>query len=214
MSTESLTKSSILVVDDSPDNLTILANTLANAGHNTLIASSGDSALNQLSHHLPDLILLDVLMPGIDGFETCRRLKAKPDTANIPVIFMTSLSDVENIVKGFEVGGVDYITKPFQQDEMLVRINTHLTIRSLQKQLEVKNTQSNEKNAQLEAALDRVKLLSGILPICCNCKKIRNDEGSWQDVVIYVRDHSEAMFSHGICPDCKMELYPEIFEDK
>jgi len=127
---------------------------------------------------------------------------------------LTSLSDVENIVKGFEVGGVDYITKPFQQDEMLVRINTHLTIRSLQKQLEVKNTQSNEKNAQLEAALDRVKLLSGILPICCNCKKIRNDEGSWQDVVIYVRDHSEAMFSHVICPDCKMELYPEIFEDK
>ncbi len=211
------TKKHILVVDDTPDNLNILDITLTNAGYNTLTASSGDYTLNLLSSadSLPDMILLDVIMPGLDGFETCRRLKTKPDTSKIPVIFMTALANVEDTVKGFEAGGVDYITKPFQNDEILARINTHMTINALQQQLEVKNTQLNEKNAQLheknaqlETALERVKLLSGILPICCNCKKIRNDEGSWQNVEVYVRDHSEAMFSHSICHGCKIELYP------
>ncbi len=211
---EEQTKKCILVVDDTPNNLTLLVDILTDAGYNAFIASSGECALDQLSHSIPDLILLDVLMPGIDGFETCRRLKAIPDTSKIPVIFMTALDDVKNTIAGFEAGGVDYITKPFQKDELLVRINTHLTINALQQQLEVKNAQLLEKNVQLEAALERVKLLSGILPICCSCKKIRNDDGSWQDVDGYVSEHSEAMFTHSICRDCQMELYPDTCEDE
>ncbi len=214
MSTESLTKKNILVVDDIPNNLTILAEALTNTGYNVFVANSGDRALYQVEHHIPDLILLDILMPGLDGFETCRRLKAKPDTAQIPVVFMTALDDVENTIKGFEAGGVDYINKPFRQAEVLARINTHLSIHALRQQLEVKNTQLHEKNVQLEEALKNVKLLSGMLPICSNCKDIRDDEGYWQDVAVYVRDHSEAMFTHSICPECNIKLYPELYEDE
>ena len=201
----------ILVVDDLPDNLRILTNTLNQAGYQTLIANSGDRALYQISHQPPDLILLDVMMPGIDGFETCRRLKANPDTAPIPVIFMTALSDIDNKIMGFEAGAVDYITKPFQIKEVLVRVDTHLTIARLQRQLEAQNAQLQERNAELEAALGTVKLLSGMLPICANCKKIRDDTGYWEDVAVYVREHSEAEFTHGICPVCIETLYPEFY---
>ncbi len=95
----------------------------------------------------PDIILLDVIMPGIDGFETCRQLKRDPQTQGIPIIFMTALSETVNKIKGFELGAVDYITKPFQQEEVLARINTHLTIRNLQKELQIKN----ERLTQLQA---------------------------------------------------------------
>ncbi len=120
----------------------------------------------------------------------------------------------ENTIAGFEAGGVDYITNPFQKDELLVRINTHLSIHALQQQLEVKNAQLHEKNVQLEAALEKVKLLSGMLPICSNCKDIRDDECYWQDVAVYVRDHSEAMFTHSICPECNIKFYPDLYEDE
>ena len=214
MNTKNDEEKRILVVDDHPNNLRVLTNTLNQAGYQTLIANSGDRALYQISNQPPDLILLDVMMPGIDGFETCRRLKANPDTAQIPVIFMTALNDIDNKIVGFEAGAVDYITKPFQIKEVLVRVDTHLTIARLQQQLEVQNAQLQEKNAELEAALDTVNLLSGMLPICANCKKIRDDTGYWEDVAVYVHEHSEVEFTHGICPDCIETLYPDIYDDK
>ncbi len=179
-----------------------------------MIAKSGEHALYQISRCSPDLILLDVLMPDMDGFETCRHLKANSATSKIPVIFITAMTDVEYKIKGFEVGGVDYIDKPFQQAEVLARVNTHLTIHTLQQQLEAQNVQLHEKNVQLETALDKIKLLSGMLPICCNCKKIRNNKGYWEDVVVYVQDNSDAVFSHGMCPDCSRKLCPEAYEDE
>lgn len=214
MNSESNEERRILVVDDHPYNLWVLTNTLNEAGYQTLIANSGDRALYQIANQPPDLILLDVMMPGIDGFETCRRLKANLNTAQIPVIFMTALGDIDNKIMGFEVGAVDYITKPFQIKEVLVRVNTHLTIARLQRHLEVKNAQLQKKNDEFEAALGMVKQLSGMLPICANCKKIRDDEGYWKDVAVYVRDHSEAEFTHGICPDCIEVLYPGLYDDK
>ncbi len=212
MSTENSVKGTILVVDDHPPNLKIVIDTLNEAGYKTLIADSGDQALHQIAHRPPDLILLDVLMPGLDGFETCHRLKENPITADIPVIFMTALVDVSDKIKGFEFGAVDYITKPFQQEEVLARVNTHLTLRRLQQHVEDQNVQLHKKNIQLEMALGQVKQLSGILPIGANCKKIRDDEGYWEDVAVYIRDHSEVEFSHGICPDCIIELYPEFYK--
>lgn len=126
----------VLIVDDNLTNLRVLVDALSEEGFNVAVAKSGERALNQLEEVLPDLILLDVRMPaGIDGFETCRRIKANQRTSGIPVIFMTALSDTVDKVNGFEVGGVDYITKPFQVEEVLVRIQTHLTIRQLQQQL-------------------------------------------------------------------------------
>ncbi len=205
MNGEESQRGTILVIDDDPTNLQILFDYLKEAGFKTLLATGGNRAIRQLEQSRPDLILLDVMMPGLDGFETCRRLKANEATKEIPVIFMTALSDIESKVKGFEVGIVDYVTKPFQQEEILARVTAHITICNQQKLLKA-------HNAELQKALAKVKLLSGLLPICASCKKIRDDKDCWHDVAVYVRDHSEAEFSHGICPDCMKELYPDFCE--
>jgi two-component system sensor histidine kinase/response regulator len=140
MSNKESSQTTILVVDDDPTNLSVLLAYLQDMHYNILVAQNGESALEQIPYALPDLILLDIMMsPGIDGFETCRRLKANKHTKDIPVIFMTALSDIENKIKGFEVGGVDYITKPLEHQEVVARVRTHLTLRHQQKQLQAFN---------------------------------------------------------------------------
>jgi len=126
----------ILIVDDTPANLSVLVDTLSEAGYQPLVAEDGEDALAQTVHTKPDLILLDVMMPGLDGFETCARLKSAPATRDIPVIFMTALNETAEKVRAFNAGAVDYITKPIQHEEALARISTHLTIRRLRRQLE------------------------------------------------------------------------------
>ncbi|NCE89696.1 response regulator [Pseudomonas sp. L13] len=116
----------VLIVDDTPDNLAMLSDALDNAGYLVLVALDGLSALNRVQRRRPDLILLDAMMPGLDGFETCRRLKAQPESADIPVVFMTGLTDSQHVVQGFEVGGSDYVTKPIQTEEVLARVAAHL----------------------------------------------------------------------------------------
>ena len=143
-------KNIILIVDDTQTNLDILFEFLKSYNFKVLIAIDGESAIEQIEYIKPDLILLDVMMPGIDGFETCRRLKADPNTKNIPVIFMTALADTVDKIKGFKMGAVDYITKPFQHQELLIRIQTHLTINNLQKQLQQKNDELAHINQNLE----------------------------------------------------------------
>lgn len=131
----------ILIVDDTPVNLGVVVDFLQQDGFGIRIARSGESALNRVQYDKPDVILLDVLMPGIDGFETCRRLKQNEATKDIPVIFMTSLTGAEDKVKGFEAGAVDYVTKPLHQEEVLMRVRTHLRLRDLTLDLQQKNEQ-------------------------------------------------------------------------
>ena len=126
----------ILIVDDNPTNLGVLFDYLRSANFKVLVAEDGEGALTRADYAGPDIILLDIIMPGIDGFETCRLLKENKNTQEIPVIFMTALSDTVDKVKGFELGAVDYVTKPLQHEEVLARINIHLTIRKLQKSLQ------------------------------------------------------------------------------
>ncbi len=129
MNDEKVKKTSVLIIDDKVENLHILLNYLYKADFEIFIAQDGESALNQLKFVFPDIILLDIIMPaGIDGFETCRRLKENETTKNIPVIFMSALSETVDKVHGFNIGGVDYITKPFQLEEVLARMKTHLTL--------------------------------------------------------------------------------------
>jgi len=137
----------ILIVDDDADNLNVLLDCLHRSGYRVLIAPNGEQALQQVEYIIPDLILLDVMMPGIDGFETCRRLKSREETRDIPVIFMTALSDVTDKIHGFTVGGVDYITKPIQHEEVSIRVKTHVTLRKLQHDLRQQNQQFQEANA-------------------------------------------------------------------
>jgi signal transduction histidine kinase len=147
----------ILIVDDMPVNLSIVVDYLEEYGFGIRIARNGESALQRARYDPPDLILLDVLMPGINGFETCRRLKADAATRDIPVIFMTALTNPEDKVRGFEVGAVDYVTKPLGQEEVLARITTHLRLRELTRSLQ-------EQTRQLEARnqVERVRLLEAV----------------------------------------------------
>ena len=151
--------STILIVDDNPSNLDVLSKALARSGWEILVATDGETAIEQAEYSQPDLILLDVMMPGIDGFETCHRLKASRLTNEISVIFMTALSDIGDKVKGFNLGAVDYITKPFEQKEVLARVNLHLTLRSLTKTLAQQNLllkQEIEDRLAAEAALHQL----------------------------------------------------------
>lgn len=139
----------ILIVDDIPTNLDVISEALSDMGFDIAIATSGERALQQIERKLPDLILLDIMMPGIDGFETCRRLKINPRTCGIPIIFMTALADTDSKVRALELGAVDYVTKPFQEQEVLARVKTHLQLHHLTQALEQRVV---EKTAQLQAS--------------------------------------------------------------
>ncbi len=152
---EKTQKNIILIVDDNPTNLGALFKFLSDYGFKVLVAVDGESAIEQIEYVRPDLILLDVMMPGIDGFETCRRLKANPKIQDIPVIFLTALSETVDKVKGFNLGGVDYITKPINQEEVLSRVKTHLTISYLQNQLQEKNQELLSINQNLEKLVEQ-----------------------------------------------------------
>jgi len=157
----------ILIVDDVPANLGVLLEFLGHTGFKVLVAESGHGAIEQLAYVRPDIILLDVVMPGLDGLEVCRRLKKEPATRDIPVIFMTALTETIDKVAGFEAGGVDYVTKPVQPEEVLARVRAHLEIRRLQLELESKNSAlarevalRAEAEDQLQQSLDQAVIIA------------------------------------------------------
>lgn len=158
----------ILVVDDNVTNLKVASEHLKAEGYQILTSRDGESAIERVKFARPDLILLDVQMPGIDGFETCRRLKQDSATKNIPVIFTTVLTTVEDKLRGFASGGVDYVPKPFQVEELLARVNTHLTIYKLQRDLEAEIRERKLAEAALRKAnleLQRLAVLDGLTQI-------------------------------------------------
>ena len=338
----------IMIVDDTPANLQFLRVTLAAHGYAVHPANDGELALQFVQRTLPDLILLDIVMPGLDGYQVCEQLKGSERTRDIPVIFMTALSDTVEKVSGLQLGAVDYITKPFQVDELLARVQTHIALHKLQRQLATQNAQLRQEIAerkraqaelaasearqrlvlnqipalvwiidhdlrftstdgaglaginsrpnqsvgmslyeycrtddpefppiaaarralagesvsydidwsgrafqshvepfldpqgqvcgvigialditerkaaehereqligQLQEALVSIKTLRGLVPICAACKKIRDDGGYWNQLESYLHSHTEAEFSHGICPECTRQLYGEFYDE-
>ncbi len=147
----------ILIVDDNPANLRIVVDYLQSYGFGIRVARSGETALKRVQYSRPDIILLDILMPDMDGLETCRRLKAGETTKDIPVIFMTALTGVEDKVKGFEVGAVDYVTKPLHQEEVLARIKTHLRLQDLTLSLQEKN-----KQLEMSSRVEKERLFEAV----------------------------------------------------
>lgn len=156
----------ILVVDDTPANLEVITKTLASAGYAVATAISGERALKRLQIFVPDLILLDIQMPGIDGFQTCQLIKENPELATIPIIFITALSDIESVTKGFALGAVDYINKPFQEAELLSRIKTHLQLHSLTHSLEQQVTHRTQELEQSRQNMQ--KQMSAIFELSTN----------------------------------------------
>lgn len=192
----------ILIVDDESINLGMLAGAFDTEDYELIFSQDGTDALNKAQSENPDLVLLDVVMPGIDGFETCHQLKAHRGTMDIPVIFMTALHDIEDKVKGFRAGGADFITKPIQLDELFARVNVHISLYDAQSKLK-------QKNKELELALKEIKTLKGILPICMHCKEIRDDQGYWNKIEVYIEEHSSVEFTHSLCEKCLDKYYPE-----
>ncbi|RME76781.1 MAG: response regulator [Chloroflexi bacterium] len=207
----------ILVVDDTAANLRLLTRLLARHGYRVRPVADGAQALAAVEAQTPDLILLDIMMPGMNGYEVCAQLKDNPATRDIPIIFISALDDVSDKIEAFKVGGVDYITKPFQSEEVLARVRTHLTIRRLQAELQAanealkqRNAELEQRNAELQEALNTIKTLSGIVPICAWChSKIQEESGEWVQLEVYFEKHSEAEFTHGICPSCKAKFDAE-----
>ena len=140
----------VMVIDDTPANLRLLAQMLAQVGYDVRVANSGEAGLRAAQAISPDLILLDVMMPGMDGYQACELLKADPSTHDIPVIFISALTQLESKMRGFTLGGADFITKPFQSEEVLARVRTHLSLRSLQRQLEQANAALQKQVVELE----------------------------------------------------------------
>lgn len=178
----------ILIVDDNISNLQVLGALLSQKGYEIAVATDAVKALEFLENDSPDLILLDIMMPGTDGYELCQKIKSIEKLNEIPVLFLTALTDPDDIVKGFDSGAVDYISKPFNNAELLARIKTHIG---------------------LKKAKDELKVLRGTLPICVRCRKIKDEDGYWQIVEEYIESHTELLFSHGLCDGCSTELYGE-----
>ncbi len=177
----------ILIVDDVPANLAVAVHYLEANQFQVMVAQDGEEGIERARLIHPGLILLDVMMPGINGFETCRRLKADENTRDIPVIFMTALADTSDKIAGFAAGAVDYISKPFQTEELLVRIKTHLALRSAQQQVETQNTQLRSSGIRYRRLFETAK--DGILLLDSESGRVTDVNASVVQMLGYGRDH-------------------------
>ena len=197
----------ILIVDDDPMNIQLLTKALQ-ATYDICIATNGFDAIDQVKETSPDLLILDVMMPDLSGFDVCKIIKSEEAYADIPILFLTAMGTIESEITGLKLGGIDYLTKPVKIDLLELRVRNHI-------ELKRRNDLVREQRDALEAALKRIKQLEGIIPICSYCKKISDDKSNWQQLEHYVSDHSEAVFSHGICPDClkdQLEVIKNMFQ--
>jgi DNA-binding response OmpR family regulator len=189
----------ILIAEDDRISRRFLEHSLASWGYDVVSTSDGDAAWAALSAaDAPGLAVLDWVMPGLQGTEICQRVRQRPQDIPTYVILLTARSAKEDIVNGLRAGADDYLTKPFDAEELRARVQVGVRLLELQQRLA---TQVDE----LAQALAHVKKLRGLLPMCAWCKKIRNDSNYWQQLEVYISEHSEAQFSHGICPACYEE---------
>ncbi|GAG76888.1 unnamed protein product, partial [marine sediment metagenome] len=216
--------------------------------YKVIAARNGVEALKFLTDHKPTMIITDIIMPEMDGFELCRRIRSEKLLKDIPVILLTAFPDHAAILKSLESGADNFVTKPYTDDFLLSQVGyilknleirrnnqkhgNHLEIffegekypitanysqiidllfsvfqNSIQKTKELE-----EANRELKEAFEKIKTLQGFIPICAHCKKIRNDEGYWQQVETYITERSEVEFSHGLCPECAAKLYPDFID--
>jgi sigma-B regulation protein RsbU (phosphoserine phosphatase) len=185
----------ILIAEDDPVSRCFLEVTLVKWGYEVISTCDGNQAWEALQRDAPVIAILDWMMPGIDGAEVCRRARTIETTMPTYVIMLTAKSEKQDVVEGLGAGADDFVTKPFNRAELRARIKVGLRVAALQRSLA-------ERVVELEAALSRVKQLQGLLPICCYCKQVRDDQNYWQQVDSYFSKHSDVAFSHSICPTC------------
>ncbi len=194
----------ILIAEDDFTSRFMLKNILQKQGYDVIDVCNGLDAweIMQKPDH-PQLAILDWIMPQMDGIEVCRKIRSLETNDPPYIIILTTRDSKEDIVAGLAVGANDYIGKPYHREELQARVSVGIYTLGLQAKL-------TAKIRELEEASAHIKTLQGIIPICSFCKKIRNDQNYWQQVDEYISSHSKAEFSHGICPDCLKEKYPDI----
>ena len=250
----SLTKSEedhyeIMVVEDSLTQALQLQDLLEENGYSVTTAVDGREALAFLGKGLPDLVISDIMMPEMDGYELCRIIKENERWKDLPVILLTQLTEAEDIVRGLESGADNFVIKPYEPKLLISQIEYILVNRDIRRNPRtemgievffagkkhfinsdriqildllfsayenslVQKRKLEKANTELNEALSTIKTLHGIIPICASCKKIRDDAGAWRQVEAYMGEHTDAEFSHGICPDCAKRLYPEFDLEK
>ncbi len=195
----------VLIAEDDPVSRRLLEATLTRWGYQVVVTVDGRDAWDKLQQPgAPQLAILDWMMPGMDGVQVCRNLRGLKETEGVYIILLTAKGEKSDIVAGLDAGANDYVTKPFDREELRARLRVGVRVLELQESLA-------QRVRELQAALQHVRQLQGILPICCYCKKIRNDQNYWQQVEAYISTHSDARFSHGICPDCwESRVMPEL----
>ena len=190
----------IMIAEDDPVSRRVLEATLAKWGYEVVTTTNGREAWEALAGpQAPKLVILDWMMPEMDGVEVCRRARARPDAGPLHILLLTARGRKEDVIAGLQAGADDYITKPFDHEELRARVQVGVRIVELQTLLAA-------RVAELEEALVRVRQLRGLLPICSYCKKIRDDRNYWQQVEQYVSTHTDVQFSHSICPDCYQKV--------
>ncbi len=221
----------ILIAEDDIYSGKLLRKILEDLGHQTLLAEDGLKAWELFQERGIRMIITDWMMPQMDGLTLCRKIRSSGKESYTYIIFLTAKDQKQDLIAVFEAGADDYIKKPFDPEEIRARIKTGERIVKLEeghKELEQILVESRNKlkvafdntlqqkrilervNKELQDALDNIQELEGIVPICAHCKKIRDSGDEWQKLEAYIEEHSEAQFSHGICPDCKEQFYPEL----
>ena len=194
----------ILIADDDPIGRTLALRALASCGVDITLAEDGHVAWRfVLERTEPTVLVLDRQMPGIDGLDLCRRARLLPASPPLYILMVTVASETADITTGLDAGADDYVAKPFNAAELKARVQVGMRVVALQESM-------TRRLAELEEALARVKQLRGLLPMCAYCKKIRVDDKYWQQLEGYLADHSDAEFSHGICPECFPSVLDQI----
>lgn len=239
------TKIQILVVEDSFTQAMYLKQILINKEYDVDVSHNGEEALSVLKKKKPHIVVSDVLMPEMDGYELCNKIKSNENLKDIPVILLTTLSDPEDIIKGLKAGADHFITKPYEEDFLLSHIQYILINKELRKggvadlgmeiyfggqkyfltsnRIQIldllfstyeaiihKNKELENLNRKLQESIRTIKQLKGLIPICSECKKIRNDKGFWQQLEVFLQAHSNIEFTHGLCPECEKKYYDKM----
>jgi len=193
----------VLVADDEPMGVLMLSRSLERWGLEVVVARDGEEAWRMIQDGGIAMAILDWMMPGADGPEVCRRIRKDERYAHMHLILLTARNSRADVVAGLDAGADDYLIKPFDPEELRARVHVGIRVLTLQDRLA-------ERVAELQEALTNVKQLSGLLPICSYCKRIRGDENYWERVESYLTEHTDAKFSHGICPECYDTVMAEI----
>jgi two-component system cell cycle response regulator len=241
-------KHEILIVEDSPTQAEELKYILETQGFHARITKNGMEALHYLENHIPSIIVSDIIMPEMDGYRLCKKIKSDERMRHIPVMLLTTLSEPEDVIKGLDCGSDGFMIKPYDEEALISRINYILLNAEVRKntttemgieivfagkkhfitstriqildllisiyQNAIQKARELERTVkELKSANETIKTLKGFIPICSMCKKVRDDQGYWQQIELYIRDHSEADFTHSYCPECKQKiLHPEHYK--